>query len=52
MDRAESKLYEVTRKYKRSSETAQSLVYRLKRELREIAGQEGTEVVWLQVLKS
>jgi replicative DNA helicase len=39
LDRAESKLYEVTqRNIKRSSETAQSLVLQAKRELRKLQG--------------
>jgi replicative DNA helicase len=51
MDRAESKLYEVTQgNIKRSSETAQSLVLQAKkRELRKF-GQEGMSGV-IQVLK-
>ncbi|TDE45819.1 replicative DNA helicase [Flavobacterium rhamnosiphilum] len=42
LDRAESKLYEVTQgNIKRSSETAQSLVLQAKKRIEEIAGQEG-----------
>ncbi|TRX35221.1 replicative DNA helicase [Flavobacterium restrictum] len=42
LDKAESKLYEVTQgNVKRSSETAQSLVLQAKKRIEEIAGQEG-----------
>lgn len=42
LDKAESKLYEVTQgNIKRSSETAQSLVLQAKKRIEEIAGQEG-----------
>ncbi|MFV5686435.1 replicative DNA helicase [Flavobacterium sp. GB2R13] len=42
LDRAESKLYEITQgNIKRSSETAQSLVLQAKKRIEEIAGQEG-----------
>ncbi|MFZ4107224.1 replicative DNA helicase, partial [Flavobacterium sp.] len=42
LDKAESKLYEVTQgNIKRSSETAQSLVIQAKKRIEEIAGQEG-----------
>jgi replicative DNA helicase len=42
LDRAESKLYEVTQgNIKRSSETAQSLVIQAKKRIEEIAGKEG-----------
>ncbi|CAM4083776.1 replicative DNA helicase [Flavobacterium weaverense] len=42
LDRAETKLYEVTQgNIKRSSETAQSLVLQAKKRIEEIAGQEG-----------
>ena len=42
LDRAESKLYEVTQgNVKRSSETAQSLVIQAKKRIEEIAGKEG-----------
>jgi replicative DNA helicase len=44
LDKAESKLYEVTQgNIKRSSETAQSLVLQAKKRIEEIAGQEGLE---------
>lgn len=42
LDKAESKLYEVTQgNIKRSSETAQSLVFQAKKRIEEIAGKEG-----------
>ena len=42
LDKAESKLYEVTQgNIKRSSETAQSLVIQAKKRIEEIAGKEG-----------
>jgi replicative DNA helicase len=45
IDRAESKLYEVTQgNIKRSSETAQSLVLQAKKRIEEIAGRK--EWVW------
>jgi replicative DNA helicase len=50
LDRAESKLYEVTQgNIKRSSETAQSLVLQAKKRIEEIAGRGMSGVAVLKV---